>query len=249
MSHFVVAVLSHSPEDVENLLAPFCESTDDPEYLEFVTAEEPMAEIQAMYENEGGRPDETLEQFVSRYYGYTYNEELDECGYICNPNAKWDWWMIGGRWDGLLPLNPDCSGFLGVDRKPVAHGNCDQALLFDVDLAPDQDAYHKAVRFWEVNMEDDCIRENENPSDFHLIYNKEYYLSQYGDKHTYATECASFAPWAFVTPDGEWIEKGQMGWFGVGDATGKSRNDYRAALEAALADDQNLWITIVDCHI
>ena len=38
MSHFVVAVLSHTPEDVGTLLAPYCESTEDPEYLEFEEA-------------------------------------------------------------------------------------------------------------------------------------------------------------------------------------------------------------------
>lgn len=23
-----------------------------------------------------------------------------------NPNAKWDWWVVGGRWSGFLPLKP-----------------------------------------------------------------------------------------------------------------------------------------------
>lgn len=27
-------------------------------------------------------------------------------GRITNPNAKWDWWTIGGRWSGLLKLKP-----------------------------------------------------------------------------------------------------------------------------------------------
>ncbi len=249
MSHFTVAVLSYSPEDVESLLAPFCESTDNPEYLEFVTTEEPMAAIRAMYENEGGMPDETLEQFVSRYYGYTYNEELDECGYICNPNAKWDWWMIGGRWEGLLPLRPNCEGYLSENRKKVSQGGCDQALLSDIDLTPDQEAYDKALRFWQVHVEGDSIRDDENPDDFRALYRKEYYLDQFGDKQTYATECASFSPWALVTPDGEWIQKGEMGWFGVGDSTCASRKAYNAQLEAELKAHPDLWITLVDCHI
>lgn len=248
MSHFVVAVLSHTPEDVEKLLAPYCESTDDPEYLEFVTAAESMDEIRGKYAQEK-RPDETLEHFVSRYYGYTYNEELDECGRICNPDAKWDWWMIGGRWEDMLVLKPDRTGYRTEGRLMVNSGRCDQARLCDVDLSMDQEAYAKAIRLWEIAVEGDSVRDDENPDDFHTIFRKEYYLSQFGDKHTYACDCATLSTWALVTPDSEWLQKGEMGWFGMSDATRESRAAFTAQLDAELKENPDLWITIVDCHI
>ena len=68
MSHFSVAVLSHTPDDVEDLLAPYCESPENPEYLEFKEASVPMGEIRSMFEREK-EPGETLKDFVSRWYG------------------------------------------------------------------------------------------------------------------------------------------------------------------------------------
>ena len=101
MSHFSVAVFSHHPEDVEALLAPYNEQTEDEEYLEFEPACEYMADIRAKYalEKQDG---ESFNAFLSRWYGYIYDEELDECGYFCNPNARWDGWEIGGRWHNEL---------------------------------------------------------------------------------------------------------------------------------------------------
>ena len=42
-----------------------------------------------------------------------------------------------------------------------------------------------------------------------------------------------------------------MGWWGMDDATAESREAFRESFEAFLkeAQEQNLLITIVDCHI
>ena len=109
MSHFSVAVFSRHPEEVEELLAPYNEQTEDEEYLEFEEACESMEDIRARYAQEK-RDSESFEAFLSRWYGYDYNEELDACGYLCNPNAKWDWWEIGGRWHNELRLKQGVSG-------------------------------------------------------------------------------------------------------------------------------------------
>ena len=78
MSHFSVAVFSRTPGDVEALLAPFNEQVapGDP-YAVFVR-------------DESGQLDETGQAK----------------GYWRNPNARWDWWVIGGRWRGLLLTAP-----------------------------------------------------------------------------------------------------------------------------------------------
>ena len=47
MSHFSVAVFSHHPGEVEELLAPYNEQTEDEEYLEFEEASESMEDIRA----------------------------------------------------------------------------------------------------------------------------------------------------------------------------------------------------------
>lgn len=48
----------------------------------------------------------TLKAFIEDYHEYDYNEELKTWGYWHNPNKKWDWYSVGGRWSGLLQLKP-----------------------------------------------------------------------------------------------------------------------------------------------
>lgn len=56
-------------------------------------------------------------------------------------------------------------------------------------------------------------------------------------------------PYAFITPDGEWVERGEMGWFGMGsneideDAWDAKFKEYLKTL------DKNIILTQVDCHI
>lgn len=53
----------------------------------------------------------TFEEFVVDYHGY---EERDaragRYGYWENPDARWDWWTVGGRWRGLLDGADERSG-------------------------------------------------------------------------------------------------------------------------------------------
>lgn len=253
MSHFSVAVLSHDPEEVEDLLAPYCESTDDPKYLDIEVADIPMEEMREQYEREK-EEDESFSSFVERYYGYLYNEELNAYGYLCNPNAKWDWYQVGGRWRDMLRLKPGRHGSHGEkslcsENERPKEGFCDQAKLCDVDLGMDSEIYDRAVRFWEIVVEGAALWADEDANQYQTFYSKDYYLKQFGDKHAYAEHAASFSTWAFITPDGEWYETGHMGFFASHDATRKSRAAYQAKLDAALQSDPHLWITIIDCHI
>ena len=45
----------------------------------------------------------TFEEFVSDYEGKeSRDEEKGRYGYWENPEARWDWYQVGGRWSGLL---------------------------------------------------------------------------------------------------------------------------------------------------
>lgn len=251
MSHFTVAVFSHDIEDVDMLLAPFDENTEDPQYLEFMVSSFSKQEALANYE-ENKQEEETFEDFVSREYGYLVNESGD-VGYYANSNAKWDWYQVGGRWFGALKLKPGCSGFQGSPSFMVSgeheEGTCDQALVRDVDFSMDQDAYDKAIRFWEVVVDGDARLEGEDSEDFYSFLKPSYYIERWGTKENYARSQASFGTWAFLTPDGEWVENGRMGWFACSDATKESRKSYAERFSEMIANSQDLYITIVDCHI
>ena len=97
-------------DDPEGQLEPFNEGPPEgSEYLEFE-------------ENEEGK---------SEYEG--------KKGYWFNPNAKWDWYQLGGRWYGYLPLKEDGQGEFGKkswtckDKEPQPQ-TCDQTSLGNIDL-------------------------------------------------------------------------------------------------------------------
>lgn len=236
MSHFTVAVFSDSLEEIEDLLAPYEEGTNDSMYLEWVPASESMEEITAKF-NEKNDGSETLNQFVKRWYGYDYHPIHKNYGCLCNPHAKWDWYQIGGRWEDILRLKDDPSD------------KCNQALVSEIDFSIDEEVYNKALRFWEVVVEGSPIYSYEREEDFRSFFNENYYLEQYGTKENYAKSAASFNTWAFITPDGEWHENGAMGWWGFNDATQESRRAFSEELEKAIQEHPDCWLTMVDCHI
>lgn len=61
----------------------------------------------------------------------------------------------------------------------------------------------------------------------------------------------SVTPYAYVTADGTWVAKGEMGWFGLGDETEEStrafEKNFAGYLERARKD--GLYMTVLDCHI
>lgn len=47
---------------------------------------------------------------IVKEWGYELDKEKNLTS-TYNPNSKWDWYIIGGRWDGYLPLiDPDSEG-------------------------------------------------------------------------------------------------------------------------------------------
>lgn len=46
-------------------------------------------------------------EYMENYCGYKYSQENEAFGYYENKNAKWDWWVLGGRWSGFLKLKKD----------------------------------------------------------------------------------------------------------------------------------------------
>ncbi len=59
--------------------------------------------------------DNPLDLVEAHKYGYTriVNGEIERVVYRTNPNKKWDWWEVGGRWSGFLKLKAGATGELG----------------------------------------------------------------------------------------------------------------------------------------
>lgn len=114
----------------------------------------------------------------------------DENGECFREGSHWDWWTIGGRWDGEL-----------------------------VGEAPDE---------WDMLVP---------PS----VPSLERNMSLVSFRHP------DFRPWAVVTPDGEWHERAQMGWFGM--ARSEHDDDWSARCEDIFARYPDHLVVAVDCHV
>lgn len=234
MSHFPVAVIVPDGVSLNDLLAPYQENNmgDCPKkYMEFVDTED---EHRKEYETDFNKEYNTFEEYMRDYHGYDARDpEKGRYGYWENPNAKWDWWQTGGRFSGWFK-----------DKKGQKVNECQ---VSDLDRTPDEAARARAARFWEIVVEGSPLRPGEEkPIN---LYKVSYYLEQYGTKENYAAELAGDAPWAFISPDGVWHEKGKMGWFTCSDANQDKRKTFIAEWEEALAAAPDNWVVLVDCHI
>ena len=220
MSHFNLAVLHRKPgiKEIERLLLPFDECTSDPRYCTFV-------------EDEECDPDEAT--------GHR--------GYYRNPNAKYDWWGVGNRWNGQLRLKAGAQANTAIG--PESNGRCNSAKIKNINFSPLPKDYQDALRIWELSVE----RATPTPEEkeYHLfLYSPKYYLDLYGDKENYARQMSEFSTYAYLTEDGVWHEPGRMGWFGCSDQTRDTRDVYRRDFRRDVIEaDPELYLTIVDCHI
>lgn len=248
MSHFTVAVIDTNGDGINgdglyNLLEPFNENLR--EERDLVCTKE-----QLLYELKNGEydwkyddvDDSNREEFrelaeTTSYYIEEFDENDNGYNYY-NPNAKWDWWTVGGRWSNLL--------------KKKDGTNCDSCLLSELDLSLDTDSYNHAIRFWEINVEGQHLKEGENTDDYWSGYKSSYYIDTYETKENYAEKMSKFSTFALLIDD-QWYEQGSMGYFGVSSATSSTIESYYEFFDKKLNElietNPNATITIVDCHI
>lgn len=76
-------------------------------------------------------------------------------------------------------------------------------------------------------------------------------IKDMGSAEIYAKVGSSFKTYAILTPEGEWLEPGAMGWFGCSAASVDDEKawdeNYMDIIKSYLNKD--LILTIVDCHI
>jgi len=160
------------------------------------------------------KPDPTCGFYTEDYLhsGHNAGERFEDgsgCGgtgkYLStyNPKSKWDWWQIGGRWQGAL--DPDYE-YIKDNRNyeicSYCNGTGDRP-----DLSPPEwkEECHgcnvcfgtgKALKFTLAPH----MKGNVKP----------------------VSEVLDYCPFAIVTPDGVWHERGEMGWWGI--VTGEEEN-------------------------
>lgn len=157
-----------------------------------------------------------------------------------NPNSKWDWYSVGGRWrNSLLTI-----GYKWVDGARIKDIDFKKAIEF-------KNTYNKAIRFWETYVEgQEPITEEEKEDIKWEVYKKEYYIERYGTKENYAKMQSTFSCWALLDETG-WHEKGKMGWWAMNDSTKDSEQLFLEKFTETInkPENQDKYLIIVDCHI
>lgn len=162
MSHFTVLVIGNEPEE---LLEPFSEHIEVPKYSE-VSEDEKQSFIETYtivkpdrsygIKDEAEAEKNKLLSFDELYdqYGEDWNDSAwkkDANGIWCefstyNPNSKWDWYLLGGRWSGFFKVKPIVDsmenvkfpeytvGEAGLMTEEPKIGYADQLLKKDIDF-------------------------------------------------------------------------------------------------------------------
>ena len=260
MSHYTVLVITEDG-NYEKALEPFDENLEVEQYIK-KTKEEIIKEEKKRYEKRSDKDSEYCQNvdwsddnsIVKHYFEY-WEEEHDEnynelSSY--NPNSKYDWYQLGGRWAGSLKLKNGAEKEKDSELswyncyEDVPEGYTDHAQFKDIDLTPDKEQVEKAKRFWEVVVEGQPKQEGEK---FDTFWKPEYYKEQYGDKETYI-KCQTELFACALLYKGEWIEAGQMGWFACKNSTKESEEEYRKNFYEVISNLKPTdYLSMVDCHI
>jgi len=190
------------------------------------------------------------------------DEDGDETTY--NPNSKWDWYSIGGRYNHWLITDKDNTdtfddgqiGLFGGVSDGTVEGHpelkrVNAARIKDIKFDMIGGNYDKALREWELIVEE---QEPQNEEEQEIVkwnlYKPSYYVEQYGTKEEYARQESMFSTWAFVNEEG-WAEQGEMGFWAMHNATKDSRLDFIEKLNEYIKspEHQEEYLWIIDCHI
>lgn len=263
MSHFTVAVITKESggKAVAKALAPFQENNmgDCPkEFLKFNDLTESL--LKEYNEGEEGNVNfykekyGTFEEFVEEYHEYEKDEETGKYGYWENPNRKWDWYSIGGRWAGSLKVKKGTSSTEDLTRMSLVFPT---PKKFDTDQARKSDIDFESMKEEKIREAEETWAEYElklkSGEQFHPYWEFGIEINE-DTKETETKEqfirkrSSGFQTFAFLK-DGKWYERGNMGWWGI--VTDKKESDdwiseYQSLLDT-ISDDE--YITIVDCHI
>jgi hypothetical protein len=127
----------------------------DYEYYE-ERAKENFVSYEKMTRNDYFKLSETdIDKYIAEDFGV---EKKDGVWYRkTNPNSKWDWYQLGGRWSGAFKLKQGAKGETGspgLMSSPAEEGWVDQAKKCDIDFeGMRNDAQKRAEESYDKAMQ------------------------------------------------------------------------------------------------
>ena len=232
MSHYTVGVIipkEFKEEElrgaIEEALEPFDENLEVEEYIAYT-----KEDLECAYEEYSERIKNSERELVSyKEFSETYTSNgLDDEGNalsVYNPNSKWDWYSIGGRWNN------------GIETKSGKKVNY---------------ARIKDIKFKAELTEKELVEVKEHYSKLITegdYYKPEYYQRRYPKVEAYI-DSFNFSTYALLDAEGEWHEPGTMGWFGMSSADPEEQTKFQSEYMQLIGEqDPENWFVLVDCHI
>lgn len=254
MSHFTCLVIN---DNVEEQLEPYFElectmsreeikNDSRAEFTERLTTEELEKDFLRVKNENPELYYENLEEFAEDYHGYSKLDDEEVWGRWTNPNSKWDWYQVGGRWSGMFKIkdNPKYPndiqvGSPGLMTEPAKRGYADSIRLCDIDFeGMIKEKRERAEKNWIE------IQEKLAQGDKHVLWM--YDVKENETKEEYIEDCCKFSTYA-VIKDGQWYSKGEMGWWAVSSNENENWTEEFDKMIKSLPEDTLL--TVVDCHI
>ena len=253
MSHFTVLVIGKDPE---TQLAPFNEQDD--EYSVFIDETD---KVNAEFDDKHKLKYKTIENFAEEWFGYKLVDGA--FGHTANPNAQWDWYQLGGRWTGSLkvkrnsfamssmePTTGLTFGELGVLHQIYKHNPKKFAVVVKKYKGKTDVITNFIVEVYGTLLTSTLANHKIGSEGVFGTQAKQGFADSClkGDVDWEAEEMKDFSTFA-VLLNGEWIERGTMGWWGI-VSDEKNTDTWDAEFKAILAKvPDNEIISVFDCHI
>ena len=194
---------------------------------------------------------ETFDEYLKDHCANEWDEEAQDYGYWENPNRKWDWYQIGGRYAGFIRVNENTAVDYGFGEKSWGWGSENPYIkdgdIISVDSARVKDIIqHDGKETEHLGRKWDLIVGNEEPKNederIEKIYgySPQYYINTYGTKEKYIELESQFNTFAVITKDGKWYDEYEIG-------ACKFKDEYKRLVFDNAEDDD--FLTIVDYHI
>jgi hypothetical protein len=202
--------------------------------------------------NNFGNDTWTTKDFFKWYNDYE-DSDFDEEGNVYstyNPQSKWDWYEVGGRWKNSLILKNGKRADKAKIKDVYFHGHSERPIEYKDVVDAIRDNPHPILRYIETATAE-LGTEWDQAIDGKDFYKPEYYLRKYKTKENYIEQSLIFSTYAIITADGKWHAPGEMGWFGCSNETVEESNMFVDQYYETFIKNANPehYIIIVDCHI
>lgn len=193
-----------------------------------------------------------------------------------NPKSKWDWYEVGGRWNGFIPSISKATGvnitqkndvdFISGQRKAIADATEEydryEKLAGHIVPGPTfqecidkfsyiEDEQDKLAAAREAYHSDPWVKAIHEGFNFFFGSPQEYFFVNNGGRKAFIDEAsrAYLTTHAVLTDNDQWLEKGSMGWFGMVSNEMDSDNWTSIFWDSVAEASPESWFIVFDLHI